>query len=699
MESSPGVSVIMPTYSGAEWILRALESIGRQTLAPHLFEVIIVPNGPDDGTMAIVREFQKAWPELTVRVFRLPRPSISQASNLGIAAARLDYITMIDDDDWVSPGYLDSLLKIARPDTVAQAYLADVEGAGDCPDFDNYINHSIACAAGQTVHPAEVPNALSFNTSKLVASRLARQVQMRDLPTAPDIVFWHQLVDRFRLSIRVVDHDAPAIYYRFRRGGSHSRPHERTWETGVLARLDAIAALQPIALDPSRHLTAVSAAVVRSLARATGNYMMRHPDEHGRLMSEVAARALDPSIWKPLNHRRAKDLAIAYAFPPASDTSALVAARRLRERGVAVDVVSHNMAALRSEDSSGSTIIAPYLGRHTVVSGKPVFASWPDVVLFCRKGMAAVEHWELSSGIYRSVYSRAMWPASHVLAAMYRIRRPAARWVAEFSDPLSRNIHHEVRPGRRGDDDLTAEIDAAAVAAGFPVPDGCSLFQWIEHVTFALADELMFTNVNQRSYMLDLVADPALRQRVLDRSVIAPHPTLPPEFYEMRTIDYPLDRQKVHVAYFGAFYATRGLAEVLEAMRQQPASERSRLVLHVFTGDPEAMRTTIAHDPALRDCVRVNPYVSYLEFLNLTTRFDCLLVNDVDTSKTSTINPYLPSKLSDYRGSGTPIWAIVEPDSILSQQFTDHQSLLGDVAGAARVLGELTIKHAVSATS
>ena len=54
--------------------------------------------------------------------------------------------------------------------------------------------------------------------------------------------------------------------------------------------------------------------------------------------------------------------------------------------------------------------------------------------------------------------------------------------------------------------------------------------------------------------------------------------------------------------------------------------------------------------------MRVGPYVRYLEFLNLTTKFDCLIVNDAATGASHARNPYLPSKWADYRGAGTPVW-------------------------------------------
>ncbi|MCW2830065.1 MAG: glycosyltransferase family 4 protein, partial [Aeromicrobium sp.] len=296
---------------------------------------------------------------------------------------------------------------------------------------------------------------------------------------------------------------------------------------------------------------------------------------------------------------------------------------------------------------------------------------------------------------YRSVYSRAMWPSSHVLGALYKVRRPDTQWIAEFSDPLSHDVQNEPRKGQKGDDALTAELDAALVAAGHPARDGVRLLPWIEHLAYALADELWFTNENQRAVMLELIDDPALRARVLERSVVSAHPTLPPEFYQMSDVSYPLDPNAVHLAYFGAFYATRGLTELVEAVKTLPPASRRKLKVHVFTKDPREL-TAELETAELGDTFVANGYAPYLDFLHLTTKFDGLIVNDAATLDTHHVNPYLPSKLSDYLGSGVPIWAIVEPGSVLSKTELAHVSELGDVAGARRVLDEVIARGRVT---
>ena len=76
------------------------------------------------------------------------------------------------------------------------------------------------------------------------------------------------------------------------------------------------------------------------------------------------------------------------------------------------------------------------------------------------------------------------------------------------------------------------------------------------------------------------------------------------------------------------------------------------------------------------------PSSPVLQFLNLTTQFDVLVVNDAATASHHDRNPYLPSKVADYVGSGTPVWAICEPGSVMSAMQFEHRSTLGDVDAA-----------------
>ena len=150
---------------------------------------------------------------------------------------------------------------------------------------------------------------------------------------------------------------------------------------------------------------------------------------------------------------------------------------------------------------------------------------------------------------------------------------------------------------------------------------------------------------------------------------------------------YPLTPSKVHIGYFGNFYVNRGVEDLTAALRGLSVADRARVQLHIFTDEPETLvLETIEY--GLSDVITVNPLLGYTQYLNILTRFDVLLITDFFTPHYDP-NPYLPSKLSDYRGSGSSIWAMYETGSVLSTEETDFATRLGDAAGAAAVLREL----------
>jgi hypothetical protein len=232
------------------------------------------------------------------------------------------------------------------------------------------------------------------------------------------------------------------------------------------------------------------------------------------------------------------------------------------------------------------------------------------------------------------------------------------------------------------------DLRAGLANRGVTPPASDNLFTWLETITYAFADQITFTNENQRGFMLERFPDQILATRAAAHSVVSHHPVPEARLYHTVTSTYDLPTDRINLAYFGVFYATRGLTEVWRALRRLPRRTRATIALHVFTSQPDQLRAELA-EAGLTDVVTANAYVSYLDYLNLASRVDVLIVNDARTVGIHDRNPYLPSKWSDYSGSGTAVWGIVEPGSILSTQQLDHRSELGDVDGALRVLTSL----------
>jgi hypothetical protein len=412
--------------------------------------------------------------------------------------------------------------------------------------------------------------------------------------------------------------------------------------------------------------------------------LLAEPGRHGEVVAGARARRLELP-WAVVNRGRARDLAILHNFVPFIDTSGLVAARRLREWGLVTDVVSQDLSHRARRDEGGMRIAAEVIDRATILPGRRHDRRWSSVVAFVEAALAEVSVMQTDKEPYRSVYSRAMPPASHFAAAVLKLRSPELRWVAEFSDPLLMNAYGESRTGDIGDGWLRAELTEGFRSHGYAVPDTERLFGWGELVAYAFADEVVFTNDHQRDFMLGYCGDRALAERARGVTTVMHHPVPGPELYTMAEAAYELAPGRVHVGYFGNFYANRGLTEVIEAVDGLALAERARLQLHVFTNDPEPLRVEVL-ERGLADVITVGPMFGYLEYLNLITRFDLLLINDYATSPHYVPNPYLPAKLADYLGSGTPIWALYEPGSVLSATDVEHATPLGDSEAAAKVL-------------
>ena len=72
-----------------------------------------------------------------------------------------------------------------------------------------------------------------------------------------------------------------------------------------------------------------------------------------------------------------------------------------------------------------------------------------------------------------------------------------------------------------------------------------------------------------------------------------------------------------------------------------------------------------------------------------TMKFDVLIVEDSFTKGHFIKNPYLPSKLSDYNGSNTTIWAICEENSEMSKLDIKFKSHINDLTGNINTLNSI----------
>jgi glycosyltransferase involved in cell wall biosynthesis len=94
--SNPLVSVITPTFNRAHILPRAVKSMLQQTHSN--FELIIIDDCSSDNTREVIEELMQS--DKRIHFIQLDRnQGASAARNMGLNAAKGDYITFIDSDD------------------------------------------------------------------------------------------------------------------------------------------------------------------------------------------------------------------------------------------------------------------------------------------------------------------------------------------------------------------------------------------------------------------------------------------------------------------------------------------------------------------------------------------------------------------------------------------------------------------------
>lgn len=100
------ISLIIPTHNRSEQLLKALESVVRQTLPATTWECVVVDNRSTDDTAQRFGEFAAAHPGFNLRMVHEPEPGVSYARNRGIAEAQAALVACIDDDERICEGFL-----------------------------------------------------------------------------------------------------------------------------------------------------------------------------------------------------------------------------------------------------------------------------------------------------------------------------------------------------------------------------------------------------------------------------------------------------------------------------------------------------------------------------------------------------------------------------------------------------------------
>ena len=124
---SPITSVIMPVRNGVRYIAEAMTSALVQL--DQVDELIVVDDGSTDGTRSIVLGLG----DPRVRLLSTPRRGVSAARNVGLAAARGEFVAFLDHDDLWPTDRHKAMLRMLEEDPLLDAVFGRIRIRFDSP--------------------------------------------------------------------------------------------------------------------------------------------------------------------------------------------------------------------------------------------------------------------------------------------------------------------------------------------------------------------------------------------------------------------------------------------------------------------------------------------------------------------------------------------------------------------------------------
>jgi hypothetical protein len=214
-------------------------------------------------------------------------------------------------------------------------------------------------------------------------------------------------------------------------------------------------------------------------------------------------------------------------------------------------------------------------------------------------------------------------------------------WVAEFSDVFTQDVNNEYIGDNPCFDMTIAEFEEAV---------------------YRNADMVVQTNINQKNLTIEnmkrrLNNDEQIRL-FEKKTAVMNHPILARKWCNAVQSPYvaTINRNKINVAYFGVWMYKQRTTGLLQELANYPDFE-----LHFFM--PGQYHAGYIMDAGGCDNIRRNEPVDTLEMLNIADNMDYLYVED--SAYPGRVNPYLPSKLSDYLSTNTLIIARVQHGSAI----------------------------------
>ena len=109
----PKLSIVIPVYNVEKYLAKCLDSV----IYPGLedYETVIVNDGSTDSSLSVAEDYARRFPGL-IRVISTENGGLGAARNVGLEAARGEFLLFLDSDDYLREGALPEIMEKLNED-------------------------------------------------------------------------------------------------------------------------------------------------------------------------------------------------------------------------------------------------------------------------------------------------------------------------------------------------------------------------------------------------------------------------------------------------------------------------------------------------------------------------------------------------------------------------------------------------------
>lgn len=120
--SRPLVSVVIPVFNSEKYLCRCLDSVLKQSYSE--IQLVCIDDGSTDASPGLLDSYASDYSDRLIVVHKINAGAAS-ARNDGIMLSAGEFITFVDNDDWIDERYIETLVNaavLAQADVVCSGY-------------------------------------------------------------------------------------------------------------------------------------------------------------------------------------------------------------------------------------------------------------------------------------------------------------------------------------------------------------------------------------------------------------------------------------------------------------------------------------------------------------------------------------------------------------------------------------------------